>query len=256
MAHLLEHLVLSRIAAATRTPRRSSRSRRAPQRHAPGGSHELLRDVPGERREPRVGARSRSRPADRTRSCGRDILASQMTRRAQRVRGRREQSVRRPRSSAPSPRHFSGTTTGRARSAPRADIERVPIERLQAFYRKYYQPDNAVLVVAGQFDEARPCACWSQRNSGRCRRPAAPIAATYTEEPPQDGERTVVLRRVGDVQLAGRRTTSRCRRMRTRALLSIWARSFSPTPRPAGCTARSSRCKKAAGITRSTYLLR
>ena len=34
----------------------------------------------------------------------------------------------------------------------RADIENVPIERLRAFYRKFYQPDNAVLVVAGGFD--------------------------------------------------------------------------------------------------------
>ena len=33
----------------------------------------------------------------------------------------------------------SGTTTASRRSA-RADIENVPIERLQAFYRKYYQP--------------------------------------------------------------------------------------------------------------------
>src|ERR1700694_6197342 len=40
----------------------------------------------------------------------------------------------------------------------RADIERVPIERLAAFYRKYYQPDNAVLVIAGQFDAAKALA--------------------------------------------------------------------------------------------------
>ena len=33
----------------------------------------------------------------------------------------------------------------------RSDIENVNIERLQAFYRLYYQPDNAVLVVAGKF---------------------------------------------------------------------------------------------------------
>src|SRR5499427_10955019 len=34
----------------------------------------------------------------------------------------------------------------------RSDIEHVPIENLQAFYRKYYQPDNAVLLIAGKFD--------------------------------------------------------------------------------------------------------
>ncbi|MGZ3457795.1 MAG: M16 family metallopeptidase, partial [Archangium sp.] len=30
----------------------------------------------------------------------------------------------------------------------RADLEHVPIDRLQAFYRKYYRPDNAMLVIA------------------------------------------------------------------------------------------------------------
>ena len=34
----------------------------------------------------------------------------------------------------------------------RSDIENVDIERLQAFYKLYYQPDNAVLIVAGKFD--------------------------------------------------------------------------------------------------------
>ena len=47
--------------------------------------------------------------------------------------------------------HNYGQTTIGARS----DIENVPIENLQAFYRKYYQPDNAVLTVAGKIDEAK-----------------------------------------------------------------------------------------------------
>src|ERR1017187_6501717 len=40
----------------------------------------------------------------------------------------------------------------------RTDVERVPIENLAVFYRKYYQPDNAVLVIAGQFDESKALA--------------------------------------------------------------------------------------------------
>ena len=44
---------------------------------------------------------------------------------------------------------------GRSPIGSRSDIEKVPIERLAAFYRKYYQPDNAVLVIAGQFDESK-----------------------------------------------------------------------------------------------------
>src|SRR5882762_9493281 len=47
--------------------------------------------------------------------------------------------------------HNYGKTTIGARS----DIENVPIERLQAFYHKYYQPDNAVLTIAGRIDEPK-----------------------------------------------------------------------------------------------------
>src|ERR1700721_514115 len=44
-----------------------------------------------------------------------------------------------------------GSTVIRSRS----DIEKVPIDALQAFYHKYYQPDNAMLVVAGKIDPAK-----------------------------------------------------------------------------------------------------
>src|SRR6202790_15263 len=47
---------------------------------------------------------------------------------------------------------------GKSVIGSRADIEKVPIERLAAFYKKYYQPDNAVLVLAGRFDEAKALA--------------------------------------------------------------------------------------------------
>ncbi|HUK62779.1 MAG TPA: pitrilysin family protein, partial [Dongiaceae bacterium] len=43
---------------------------------------------------------------------------------------------------------------GRSVIGTRSDIENVPIERLQAFYREYYQPDNAVVIIAGRFDES------------------------------------------------------------------------------------------------------
>src|SRR4029077_15950826 len=38
---------------------------------------------------------------------------------------------------------------GHSTIGARSDIENVPIDRLQAFYRTWYQPDNAVLLVAG-----------------------------------------------------------------------------------------------------------
>ncbi len=84
----------------------------------------------------------------------------------------------------------------------REDIERVPIHRLRAFYETYYQPDNAILVVAGQFDPAKTLTRINELY-GSIPRPKRTINPTYTVEPAQDGEREVVLRRVGDVQAVG-----------------------------------------------------
>jgi zinc protease len=81
----------------------------------------------------------------------------------------------------------------------RSDIENVPIDRLQAFYRKHYQPDNAVLVVAGKLDEQRTLE-FIDEHFGSIPRPERELAENYTEEPVQDGERFVELRRVGDNQ--------------------------------------------------------
>ena len=88
---------------------------------------------------------------------------------------------------------------GRSTIGSRSDIEHVPITRLQDFYHKYYQPDNATLVVAGKFDDAKTLA-WIKEIFGSIPKPARQLIPTYTEEPTQDGEREVILRRTGDIQ--------------------------------------------------------
>src|SRR6187200_2066448 len=91
---------------------------------------------------------------------------------------------------------------GKSTIGNRSDIERVPIENLQAFYRKFYQPDNVVLVVTGKFDEAKALEIVN-KHLGSIPKPKRVLSNTYTEEPAQDGERTVVLRRVGTVGSVG-----------------------------------------------------
>ena len=88
---------------------------------------------------------------------------------------------------------------GKATIGSREDIERVPIDRLAAFYRKYYQPDNAVLAIAGQIDETKTLALVAA-TCGAIPRPTRKLEADYTVEPVQDGQRYVELRRVGDGQ--------------------------------------------------------
>ncbi len=89
---------------------------------------------------------------------------------------------------------------GKSTIGARADLENVPIERLQAFYRKYYQPDNAYLVIAGKVDP-EPALAMIKEYFGRIPRPERELFPTYTREPVQDGERFAELRRVGDVQV-------------------------------------------------------
>ncbi|MFT3754719.1 MAG: pitrilysin family protein [Pseudoxanthomonas sp.] len=82
----------------------------------------------------------------------------------------------------------------------RSDVEGVPIENLQAFYRTYYQPDNALLVLAGRF---QPAAALPRiaAHFGPLKKPSRTLRAAHTVEPAQDGEREVIVRRVGDIAL-------------------------------------------------------
>lgn len=84
----------------------------------------------------------------------------------------------------------------------RSDIERVPIENLKAFYKKFYQPDNIILIIAGKLDETKTLAL-VQKYFGSIPRPTRTLDHSWTEEPAQDGERLVTLRRVGDLASVG-----------------------------------------------------
>ncbi len=97
---------------------------------------------------------------------------------------------------------FEWHNYGKEPIGARSDVERVNIERLQAFYRTYYQPDNAVLVIAGAFDPDNALSGVA-KYFGPIARPARKLPPLYTDEPVQDGERQVLLRRVGDTQMVG-----------------------------------------------------
>ena len=96
--------------------------------------------------------------------------------------------------------NYSNSTIG-----ARSDVENVPIERLKGFYTRYYQPDNAMLVIAGNFDERQALDLLVEKFA-TIPRPDRQgnnlIYPTYTAEPTQDGERSVTLRRVGEVPIA------------------------------------------------------
>ena len=95
---------------------------------------------------------------------------------------------------------FQWHNYGKSTIGARADVENVNIAHLQAFYRTYYQPDNAVLIVTGQFDPAKVLAQIS-RYFGVIPKPTRVIEPAWTVEPVQDGPRMVTLQRVGDSPL-------------------------------------------------------
>ena len=83
---------------------------------------------------------------------------------------------------------------GKSTIGNKSDIERVPIEKLQEFYHRHYQPENTLLVVAGKFQPKTVLELRSSSISARFRGSEFGCpTTTYTEEPPQDGERIVRL---------------------------------------------------------------
>ena len=152
MAHLLEHMVFKGTPRHSDIPEELTAHGRAPQRHHLLDRTNYFETFARHRREPALGARPGSRPHGQL--LHREEGSRQRDDRgAQRIRRGREQ---------PDRRAVQAHAVHRLRLAQlrqhtigaRSDIENVPIEHLQAFYRKYYQPDNAVLMVAGKFDEA------------------------------------------------------------------------------------------------------
>lgn len=83
----------------------------------------------------------------------------------------------------------------------RSDIENIPHERLMAFYKQHYRPDNATLIVAGDFsaDEVKTRIL---REFGPIPRPTVALPQTWSAEPPQEGEKQVILRRSGGLASA------------------------------------------------------
>ncbi len=95
---------------------------------------------------------------------------------------------------------FDWHNYGNSTIGARSDIEHVKIENLQAFYRKYYQPDNAVLMVSGKFDEGETLKK-IERIFGAIPKPTRVLPQLWTEEPVADGQRTFEIRRAGEMKV-------------------------------------------------------
>lgn len=82
----------------------------------------------------------------------------------------------------------------------RADVEGVPTSRLKAFYDTFYHPNNATAVIVGDFDHEQALSLLDQY-FGAYTASREPIPEVYTEEPEQQGERRLVIRRAGELAI-------------------------------------------------------
>ena len=80
----------------------------------------------------------------------------------------------------------------------RSDIEKVPIEKLRAFYDTFYWPNNATVSIIGDFSPAETLEL-IKRQYGAVPKAPHPLPQVYTEEPPQTGPRRVVVKRPGEL---------------------------------------------------------
>ena len=84
----------------------------------------------------------------------------------------------------------------------RSDIENVKIDNLREFYRQFYQPDNAILIVAGQFNE-EVALNKIQTLFGDISKPTRVLTSSYTVEPAQEGARSVRIYRKSEASSIG-----------------------------------------------------
>jgi zinc protease len=82
----------------------------------------------------------------------------------------------------------------------RSDVENVPRDALYHYYKTHYGPNTATVVIVGDFDTEAALGLVRKHFGGLPPIPAPP--PVYTAEPPQRGERRVVVRRAGSLPMA------------------------------------------------------
>jgi zinc protease len=77
----------------------------------------------------------------------------------------------------------------------KADVEAISPDAVRDYYRTYYQPNNAVLVLVGDFQTERALALVEKYFGGLPAGPRPP--RVISQEPPQRGERRAIVKGIG-----------------------------------------------------------
>ena len=117
------------------------------------------------------------------------------------------------------------------------DLQAASIDDVRDFYETYYVPENATLVLVGDFDTAQAKQLVDQY-LGRVPKAAHPVPRDIPKEPPQTAERRVDgARRRGRCRRSLSRITSPTTAIRTRTRC-ISLRKSCPTARARGFSSR------------------
>ncbi len=76
-----------------------------------------------------------------------------------------------------------------------SDLETMTRDDLYGYYRRYYAPDNATLVIVGDIDPGETMVRVREHFGGFA--PGGPLTRRRTQEPRQTGERRLVIRKEG-----------------------------------------------------------
>ncbi|MBA3857790.1 MAG: hypothetical protein C0507_12855 [Cyanobacteria bacterium PR.3.49] len=80
----------------------------------------------------------------------------------------------------------------------RSDVEGVDMDRLREFYNTFYWPNNATVILVGDFEPSKALT-HMHKYFGKIPKSPRPIPQVYTTEPPQEGERRFEIHRAGDL---------------------------------------------------------
>jgi zinc protease len=84
----------------------------------------------------------------------------------------------------------------------KSDIENMSIEKLREFYDTYYWPNNATATIVGDVSVEEGLKM-IKKHFGQIRKSKHEIPKVYTTEPKQEGQRRVMLNRVGQQGVVG-----------------------------------------------------
>lgn len=76
------------------------------------------------------------------------------------------------------------------------DLQTMTVDDLRSYYQRHYAPNNAVIVVAGDFENGEMLDCIEEHFGDI--KASEPVAPVLRQEPPQRGERRVTVSGPGD----------------------------------------------------------